>query len=263
MTALGETRNGRQCPMSRSIFTAKNITKLGIWNVRTLNQYGRLEQLLQVFDDYRLDILGVSEVRWTNSGRINQNNKTFMYSGHDVRHEHGVGLVLSKRAAAALVGWSPVNDRIITARFAYGHTKATVVQVYGPTNCSEETVKDGFYEKLQDVFDEIPNHDMKILMGDFNAQLGGERRGLENVVGAHASSHFFSDNGERLTSFCEQNGLCIGNTFFQHKEIHKKTWRSPDGCTFNEIDFVCISQKWRTSLRDVRTFRKADVGSDH
>uniref|UniRef100_A0A915LAN4 Uncharacterized protein n=1 Tax=Romanomermis culicivorax TaxID=13658 RepID=A0A915LAN4_ROMCU len=50
---------------------------------------------------------------------------------------------------------------------------------------------------------------------------------------------------------------------FQHKRIHKKTWQSLEGCTFNEIDFICISQKWRSSLRDARAYGKVDVGSDH
>ena len=62
---------------------------------------------------------------------------------------------------------------------------------------------------------------------------------------------------------CAANGICIGNTFFKHKSIHKKTWRSPDGHTRNEIDYICISRRWRTSLRDVRAYRGADVGSDH
>ena len=106
--------------------------------MRTLNQCGRLEQLFRMFDGYRLDILGVSEVRWTKSGRINCDGMTFMYIGHEDRHEHGVGLVLSRRATGALVGWTPVSDWTITARFAYGHEKATIVQAYAPTDCAEE-----------------------------------------------------------------------------------------------------------------------------
>ena len=263
MTALGETGHGLRRPMSKTIFTAKNVTRIGTWNVRTLNQSGKLHQLFRIFDEYRMDILGVSEARWTENGRISRDGKTFLYTGHERRHERGVGLVLSRRATRALVGWNPVSDRIITARFAFGHAKATVIQVYAPTDCSEDVTKDDFYGQLQDVLDEIPNHDLKVLIGDFNAQLGRDRRGLESVIGPHASSNSFSDNGERLMSFCEHNSLCIGNTYFQHRRIHKKTWRSPDGRTLNEIDFVCISQKWRSSLRDTRAYRKADIGSDH
>jgi len=62
---------------------------------------------------------------------------------------------------------------------------------------------------------------------------------------------------------CCTNGLSIGNTFFTHRQIHKATWTSPDGGTSNEIDYICISSRWRLSLHDVQTFRGADVGSDN
>ena len=59
------------------------------------------------------------------------------------------------------------------------------------------------------------------------------------------------------------NELTIGGTLFEHRDIHKGTWRSPDGRTVTQIDHICISTRWNHSLLDVRSFRGADVGSDH
>ena len=43
-------------------------------------------------------------------------------------------------------------------------------------------------------------------------------------------------NGERLIELCEVLNMCIANTFFPHREIHKVTWNSPDDRTKNQID---------------------------
>ena len=50
---------------------------------------------------------------------------------------------------------------------------------------------------------------------------------------------------------------------FPHNECHKRTWRSPDGVTTNQIDHLAFSKRWRSSLQDVRVLRGADAGSDH
>ncbi|VDP55298.1 unnamed protein product [Heligmosomoides polygyrus] len=249
--------------MLDSVFSSKNITRIGTWHVRTLQQTGRLAQLLQELDIYGLDILGVSEVRWTGSGRLISDGKTVLFSGPERRHERGVGIVLSKRAANSLVSWEPVSDRIITARFRTRHTRVAIIQVYALTEDATVEEKDDFYERLQDTIDEIPRRDLKLVLGDFNAQVGGDRNIMEKSVGAFASSDHLSNNGERLVSFCDFNDLCIANTFFFHRGIHKKTWRSPNSTTANEIDHICINRKWRTSVHDACVYRGADVGTDH
>ncbi|CAM5112285.1 unnamed protein product [Natator depressus] len=59
------------------------------------------------------------------------------------------------------------------------------------------------------------------------------------------------------------NDLVIGGTLFEHCEIHKLTWCSPNGRDKNQIDHIMINGKWRHSLTDVKVRRGADVGSDH
>ena len=71
---------------------------------------------------------------------------------------------------------------------------------------------------------------MKIAMGDFNAQIGDNIEGWEDIIGSQAMGER-TDNGERLLSYCSVNGLKIGGILFYHKKIHKGTWRSPNGKT--------------------------------
>ena len=60
-----------------------------------------------------------------------------------------------------------------------------------------------------------------------------------------------NDNGERLCEFCSANGLIITGTMFPRKDIHKLTWRQPDGRTVNQTDRVLVNGNVRTSTLEV------------
>jgi len=57
------------------------------------------------------------------------------------------------------------------------------VQIYAPTDTADKKEKEEFYSQLQDTLDDIPIYDVKLLIGDFNAQISSDRRGLNSVVG--------------------------------------------------------------------------------
>ena len=81
-------------------------------------------------------------------------------------------------------------------------------------------------------------------------------------MGSHGCGTI-KNNGERLVNFCLNNNCVIGGTIFQHKYIHKLTWKSSDGKTVNQIDHVVINNKWRRSLKEVHTCRGADAEIYH
>jgi len=203
---------------------------------------GKTLQVVKEMERYRLSILGVSEMRWTDSGMITLNSgQTVCYSGKtDGQHQEGVGIIMDKEARKRLLGWEPVSPRIVRARFYSRYIKTTIIQCYAPTEQATEEDKDLFYSSLQDQIDQTPRHDILILMGDFNAKVGTDNVGYEACMGKEGVGER-NDNGQRLVDVCMENGLVIGGTIFKHKNIHKLSWVSPDGRTSNQIDHICIN----------------------
>ena len=72
-----------------------------------------------------------------------------------------------------------------------------------------------------------------------------------------------SDNGELFADFCSFNKFVIGGSVFPHNKVCTVTWVSPDNWTENQIDYICVSSRFRRSLLDVRVKRGADVADHH
>ena len=83
-----------------------------------------------------------------------------------------------------------------------------------------------------------------LLMGDLNAKIGCDNRGYEHeeVMGTQGLGEM-NENGAKYADFCATNRHVIGGSIFQHRRIHKATWRSPDATTENQIDHVCINKR--------------------
>ena len=129
-------------------------------------QCGITAQILKEMSRYRLDVLGISEMRWSGHGSFNSDGYTMLYSGKENQHTHGVGIILSGIASKALIGWKPINHRLITTRLRTQHARISLIQVYAPTEAASDQEKEEFYGQLQDVINETPKHDITLIIGD-------------------------------------------------------------------------------------------------
>ena len=263
MTHLSESRRETQRP-TRTLAHPKHTIRIGNWNVRTLYQGSNAAQASREMRKKGIDVMGISETHWIGQGRVHLSEGTeILPSGRDDDiHREGVAIMMTEEAARSLMDWTPVNERIIKARFYSKYIKLTLIHTYAPTEIASEQVKDDFYTVLQEVIDSVHQHDILIITGDMNAKVGSDNRSFERVMGTHGLG-VRNDNGERLCSLCDANELVITGTIFPRKDIHKKTWRSPDGITENQIDHTLVRRKFRKSSIDTRVMRSADIGSDH
>lgn len=117
-------------------------------------------------------------------------------------------------------------------------------------------------ELLSATLNKLPRGDIQFIMGDLNVKVDSDNTNRETIMGKHGIG-IANDNGDRFAELCTSHDFVIGGTIFNHKDIHKQTWYSPDGITRNQIDHISINRKWRQSLLDVRVYRGAEIYSDH
>ena len=234
----------------------------GTWNVRTLYRGGALRKLTDVFMEYKLDVLAVQEMRWTGKGVMDKRNCSVYYSCHERLHHFGTGFIVSKRIRDKVIEFKPVNERICRLRIRGKTHNISIICAHAPTEDKSDEDKDKFYDLLEKTYSECRSNDLKLIMGDFNAKIGHDIN-MSRFVGNESLHEVTSTNGLRLLDFAISTNMVIGSTTFIHKKIHKVTWRSPDGQTLNQIDHILIDLRHRSSLIDIRTFRGANVDSDH
>ena len=123
----------------------------------------------------------------------------------------------------------------------------TVIQPYAPINDAMDEQKIESYNQLQDTISDYNRNDLLVVMGDLNAKVRNNNTNRREVMRKFGIG-IMNDSGERLCDFCSANGFVITGTIFPHKDIHKLTWRSPDGRTVNQIDHVLVNGNMRRSF---------------
>ena len=102
-----------------------------------MNQ-GKLEVVKQEMARVNIDILGISELKWTGMGEFNSDDHHIYYCGQEFLRRNGVAIMVNKRVQNAVLGCSLKNDRMISVCFQGKSFSITVIRVYAPTSNAEE-----------------------------------------------------------------------------------------------------------------------------
>ena len=128
---------------------------IGTWNVGSMNR-GKLEVVRQEMARVNIDIVAISELRWTGMGEFNSDDHYIYYCGKESLRRNGVAIVVSKRVQNAVLGCNLKDERMISVHFKGKLFNITVIQVYAPTSNAEEAEFEQFYEDLQDLLELTP-----------------------------------------------------------------------------------------------------------
>ncbi|ESO04053.1 hypothetical protein HELRODRAFT_173127 [Helobdella robusta] len=157
---------------------------VGVWNVRSLWQTGAYALMKKELERFRYDVVGLCEARWTGGGEMEGGK--ILWSGTEREHVYGVGMVIGEKAKKALLEYNPVNERMIN-RGILRSTGAKKV---------------------------LPKKDVKIITGDWNAKIGRDNIGFEEVMGKYGIGNR-NNRGERLLEFAKDqkiNHFCRPNS---------------------------------------------------
>ena len=101
----------------------------------------------------KIDILGISELKWTRMGEFNSDDHYIYYCGQESLRRNGVANHSQQKSLKCRLGCNLKNDRMISVRFQGKPFNITVIQVYAPTSNAEEAEVEQFYKDLQDLLE--------------------------------------------------------------------------------------------------------------
>ena len=112
-----------------------------------MNQ-GKLEMVKQEMTRVNVDILGISELRWTRMGELNSDDHYIYYCGQESLRRNGIAMIVNKRVQNTVLGCNLKNDRMISVCFQGKPFNITVIQAYAPNSNAEV---ERFYEDLKTI----------------------------------------------------------------------------------------------------------------
>ena len=113
-----------------------------------------------------INILGISELKWTGMGEFNSDDHHIHYCGPESLRRNGVAIMVNKGVRNAVRGCSLKNNRMISVCLQGKPFNIPVIQVYAPTSNAEEAEDEWFYEDLQDLQELTPKKDVHFIITD-------------------------------------------------------------------------------------------------
>ena len=99
---------------------------------------GKLEVVKQEMARVNIDILGISELKWTRMSEFNSDGHCTYYCGQESQRRNGIALIVNERVQNAVLGCNLKNDRTISLCFQGKQFSIAVIQVYATASYAEE-----------------------------------------------------------------------------------------------------------------------------
>jgi hypothetical protein len=220
-----------------------------------------IKMLINQLSAYKANIVALQDICWTGIGILENRDCNFFNICDNKDHILGAGFLVSKIIKHVIMDYKPTTPRNCTLLLRGKVFNYTIVNGHVPTDMMMKK-KMGFFNALERAYDISPINGIKIVLGDFNAQVGKEAVNFP-TTGNYILHSFTNDNGSRLIQFAVSRNMITGSTFHPHKHIHKSIWRSPDGVIFSQIDHLLTERTHESNLMDVKSYQGANIDSNY
>ena len=213
-----------------------------------MNQ-GKLEVVKQEMVRVNIDILGISELKWTGIGEFNSEDHYIYYCGQESLRRNGVAIMVSKGVWNAVLGCSLKNDRMISIYFQGKWFNIMVIQVYALTSNAEDAEVEWFYEDLQELLELT----LKKRCPFHYKGLECKSRKSKNTWSNRQIWPWSTEwSRAKVIEFCQENALFIANTLFQQHKRRLYTWTSPNGQHQIRLIIFFVAKDRRSSIQSAK-----------
>jgi hypothetical protein len=230
--------------------------------VRTLSGPGTLRALILELRHHRYDVTAIQETKWRGAETFVSDGFRAFFSSEKKGRISGTGFLVNQRWTKRVIDFIPVCGRICVLRVRGKFFNTSIINVHAPHNGRPEKEKEDFYSLLEKTYNERPKHDIRIVIGDLNAQVGREEA-FRPTIGRYSLHPESNENGLKLINFAAAHKMVISSTVFRRKDIHKVTWVSPDSSVKTQIDHLLIDTRHASDILNARSYRLVASDIDH
>ena len=158
---------------------------------------------------YSIHVMAIPDTRWQGEAKIDLRTHTLTDW-----ETSGKKVVWGKQI---ILGFQPNSDRKCILRMETKFRNTTFINIRAPTEEKEEEKRENFYAHLERVCDLAPSNDVKIVLGDKNANIGQERA-YYGLTGKHSLHKTSTGNGKLLIGFAQGKNVVMRSTQFPRKD---------------------------------------------
>ncbi|KAL6503308.1 hypothetical protein OROGR_025231 [Orobanche gracilis] len=152
-------------------------------------------EIVEVMKRTRINIMCIQETKWVGNKakEIALWGYKLWYSGKD-KGRNGVGILIDKEHIDDVVAVSRKSDRIMSIKLVMGEEVVNIISAYAPQIGLDVSIKQAFWDDLEEVVQQVPREEKMVLGGDLNGHVGSRRDGFESVHGGFG----FGDKNEAV-----------------------------------------------------------------